>query len=984
MKNIVFIRNSHPRRWNLVMRLIVALTALSLISITLVTFTFSIITYREVAHIINNQLDVVSNLQGAQIGHVLDEQVNLLRSNILNSPIIVSTLREKFDEEITQSELIEKDILWQSDIDFPERLALITTVLENPISDQLNTFINAFPDHAELFLTDKHGALVASTNQTSDYFQADESWWQHNWNNGNGALLLNSTKFDESTNILAIEISFPIVDEATSEVIGIAKSIYNISAIVNEIQAFRLGSTGRTRIIDAENRFIAHENLNKIGTPIPQQWLAIMDDAVMNQTIAEVTGDDGKKLVIDSATVTTQGNITEIDDLNWKVLVEQEHSEAFLLISQLQIFMLLSALIIAAIALGLAFFFGQALTRKLTDLISTARHLTRGEYTMRANITSQDEFGELGQSFNTMADELARTIENLNAQVKETERVNLLLSTRNRYLTELTRIIEILMDQTQSSALFHSIVNSAAEFVHAPHAEILFLEGNEYVVTASTNNPIHTLGNRIEPNQGILAWNVHNSLQVVSYDNYSSMENRLELYSEYGLQAVAGFPILIANQCIGVLAVGRYEPDYPFTPEQLDYCEQLTNLIALLIHHVNLHESANREIEQRKQIEIALRESEARFRSYFELNIVGLAITSPDRGWLEVNTRICEMFGYTRQELMQTTWAQLTHPDDIQKNDTVFERLLSGEIDNYSLQKRYIHKSGQIVHAEIDVGCVRNEDGSLKYLVTVIEDITEIKNAEKAKFESERLTNLLHAEQEWSATVQRTMKVFSHEMRIPLAVIQTSSDVLSHYSEKLTHERKLEKFNIIQEQVKKIQQILDDVVDIVQNSLNHQTFNPEIMDLERFCYVLIGELKSTIGKDHDLKLISDGNNTQVFADAKLLTRMLMNLLSNAIKYSPQNTEIILELQQVNNTVQISVTDHGMGISEQHLTRIFEPFYRTDNVGSIQGTGLGLNIVKDCVKLHQGEITVESQVGVGTTFTISLSQQPDRNCTAMPE
>jgi len=146
---------------------------------------------------------------------------------------------------------------------------------------------------------------------------------------------------------------------------------------------------------------------------------------------------------------------------------------------------------------------------------------------------------------------------------------------------------------------------------------------------------------------------------------------------------------------------------------------------------------------EREQATAALRESEARFRSYFELPLAGRAITSPDKGWLAVNATLCDMLGYNRAELMQTTWAGLTHPDDLAADQTQFNRVIAGEIDGYTLEKRFICKDGRIVPADLAVQCVRRPDRSVDYFVALIQDITDRKRIEAALRQSEEKHRIL-------------------------------------------------------------------------------------------------------------------------------------------------------------------------------------------------------------------------------------------------
>jgi PAS domain S-box-containing protein len=136
--------------------------------------------------------------------------------------------------------------------------------------------------------------------------------------------------------------------------------------------------------------------------------------------------------------------------------------------------------------------------------------------------------------------------------------------------------------------------------------------------------------------------------------------------------------------------------------------------------------------------EEVVRRSEERFRQYFELGLIGMAITSPAHGILEVNDKLCEILGYERSELLRRPWGQLTHPDDLPADAASVRRVLAGELDGYSAEKRFVHRDGRVVHADISVKCVRRPDGAIDHFVALVQDITDRKQAEASLAEAAR------------------------------------------------------------------------------------------------------------------------------------------------------------------------------------------------------------------------------------------------------
>ena len=183
---------------------------------------------------------------------------------------------------------------------------------------------------------------------------------------------------------------------------------------------------------------------------------------------------------------------------------------------------------------------------------------------------------------------------------------------------------------------------------------------------------------------------------------------------ELGLVSFAGYRLHVPGEkTLGVLALFAKQPIPPAEDAMLD---GLGSAVAMVVKQAVAEES--------------LKKSEARFRSYFELSGAGIAITSPTTDWVEVNDRLCEMFGYSREELRHKTWPELTYPEDMETDLEHFNQIMKGVSDGYSIDKRFICRNGNIIWTSLSVHCVRLDDGNADYFIALIFDITERKQAE--------------------------------------------------------------------------------------------------------------------------------------------------------------------------------------------------------------------------------------------------------------
>ncbi|MBD2664722.1 hybrid sensor histidine kinase/response regulator [Richelia sinica] len=241
---------------------------------------------------------------------------------------------------------------------------------------------------------------------------------------------------------------------------------------------------------------------------------------------------------------------------------------------------------------------------------------------------------------------------------------------------------------------------------------------------------------------------------------------------------------------------------------------------------------------------------------------------------------------------------------------------------------------------------------------------------------------LEHTIEERTAELMKTQELYqfksefvsmlSHDIRNPLNTILLAAGLLQNNDDKLTKEKKINHFQIIRSAVKNMANLLDEVSFIGKTDVDKFQFQLKEINLQLFCEQVTEEARLT-ATEKNLTLVfkSSGKVINSQWDDNLLRHIITNLLNNAIKYSLPGGKVQFDLIGQENTVILRFQDWGIGIPSVDQPQLFQPFHRGENVGVITGTGLGLAIVKKCVEAHHGEIMIESQVGEGTTVTITL-------------
>ena len=381
------------------------------------------------------------------------------------------------------------------------------------------------------------------------------------------------------------------------------------------------------------------------------------------------------------------------------------------------------------------------------------------------------------------------------------------------------------------------------------------------------------------------------------------------------------------------------------------------------------------ETEVRLTVEQQLKESRERYCQLFNcaadsIFVHEFAEDGKPSPFTEVNDAACSILGYTREELLKLGVRDIVPPpkicDDVMLKKFADEKRRLFEID-------HIAKDGSRHPVEVRVNIF--EINGKRIGMGIARDITDRRLAEAEQQKAfEKQKELAELRSQFISTI-------SHEFRTPLSSIQLTVELLEDQLADVSPEVKAKRFKRIKCGINRMTQLLEDVLLIGKIEAGKQEFNPKPLDLESFCDEIVEEMQSIAGNKQRINFATKTQGVKlrkVQMDEKLVRHILSNLLSNAIKYSKPDTKVQFDLCYViSNSLEskphivFRIQDRGIGIPPQDQPKLFESFHRAKNVSLIPGTGLGLAITKNCVTLHGGEISVESTVDVGTTFTVTI-------------
>jgi len=433
------------------------------------------------------------------------------------------------------------------------------------------------------------------------------------------------------------------------------------------------------------------------------------------------------------------------------------------------------------------------------------------------------------------------------------------------------------------------------------------------------------------------------------------------------------------------------------------------------------------DITERKKIEEALHKEKETARMYLEIAGAFLMVLDHKGNIKMINQKGCHILENKEPNILGKNWFDYFIPaDGREAKRKLFSRIINNKSEKFFYEDVVVSKSGKLKTIEWDFVLIPYSDQSNSLLCSGV-DITSKKKAETALKKSEeklivyatelekrvgdrtkQLANVNESlevantelqeeikvrkkaeeeaqrafakEKELNELKSRFVSLASHEFRTPLSTILSSVSLIDRYDTDETLEKRKKHIHRIKNNVNNLTSLLNDFLNLEILEEGRFQANCESFDLASFMEEMQEEAQSITKSNQTILLYTENGPFEVFLDKLMLKNICFNLLSNAIKYSDAQQEIEFRYSKKGERLVIQITDHGLGIPKSEQAHLFKRFFRAKNVSGIQGTGLGLYIVKKYVEQMNGSVTFVSEYQKGSTFTIQLPIRYDKNIT----
>jgi signal transduction histidine kinase/HAMP domain-containing protein len=483
--------------------------------------------------------------------------------------------------------LIDLDEQWiaASDDD-----ALVQERMSSELALELKTLTLVMPDFVEAFVTDRYGGLVATSHRTSDYYQADEEWWQSAYNDGEGSVYIGPPEFDESTGVVGVNVAVPLYSPSNG-IVGIMRTTLNVTALLDRLASVELGETGGAALLVRDKLFEARE-AHRVDE---HEWL---DSATLIQLDRATEGYveanlAGNLSLIGYAAVPSPTGERFISDLGWKVIVHQARSEALVAVRR----QVVSTVAIAVLAAGVVAILGVTIGRRvlaepLVQLTHIVTQFAAGDLEARARVGSSDEVGLLAASFNRMAEQVSDLLAGLEARTAE-------LEARTREIEASQRVTFAASERTSPDELLNLVVNLMRDQFYLYHVQVYIVDDERQAAvlrqsTGFAGRRLLQSKHQIPLDQPALVTKAILEGEPVVVDDVSAAPDFMPNPLLPDTRSELVVPLRTADRVIGVLdvqdrVVGRFSPNmvplFQAMADQVTFLFENSDLIERVTEH---------------------------------------------------------------------------------------------------------------------------------------------------------------------------------------------------------------------------------------------------------------------------------------------------------------------------------------------------------------------------------------------------------------
>lgn len=585
-------------------KLIFFFVLVAILAVTAVATSINFTTRNELEQQVGLNMNRLAVRVSTGISTNLESQVRLLQT--------VGTQLEETADEVSnsytgsQADIVASinalDTTWRSAAD---ESPLIRNVIDSVLADELREFREISPEHVELFVTDRYGATFAATNRTSDYYQADEGWWQATYNNGDGSAYIGQPEFDSSSQTFALIMAIPLFRE--NELVGVLRSTLEVNTLVRLLERESFGETGRIDLRINKADLLGTELLTQDERSALMAITGPYEKISYNGTPNLVS-----EVQIRPSENNPNGNA--ISRLGWSVIAHQNLNEALRPVENQVRTTTLIALVVLLGAIFLGVIAAQRIAAPLVNLTQTASQISAGDLAARAIIQTEDEIGTLAGTFNEMNNQLGRILAGLEQRVSErtaeVETAREQSEKRAQELQAISEISRIISTEQRLETLLALITRLVSERFDFYHVGIFLLDNaRRFAVLQAANSEggqrMLKRGHKLEVGHTGIVGNVAQTgnprialdvgSDAVYFDNPDLPNTRSEM----------ALPLNLRGQTVGVLDVQSLKPGA--------FNESDANTLGILADHVAITIDNARLFEQSQQ---ALNELQSLYRQY--------------------------------------------------------------------------------------------------------------------------------------------------------------------------------------------------------------------------------------------------------------------------------------------------------------------------------------------------------------------------------